>query len=89
VDGQDCGEQARLERSAGVDRVIYAGPFLVYGVASVVVGLKTPVGTSPARFAAGVLVSKTGRAPAFVPIFPVSRETRRAGNGCSMRPSAG
>ena len=52
--------------------VIYAVPFVVYGLASVVVGLKTPEGASPARFLTGVLVSKVGTALAFVLIFYVA-----------------
>ena len=42
--------------------VIYAVPILVYGLASAVVGLKTPERASPARFLTGVLVSKIGTA---------------------------
>jgi hypothetical protein len=55
--------------------VIYAVPFLVYGLASVVVGLKTPEGASPARFLTGVLVSKIGTALAFVLIFYLARDS--------------
>jgi len=54
--------------------VIHAVPFLVYGLARVVVGLKTPEGTSPARFLTGVFVSKIGTALAFVLIFHVARD---------------
>lgn len=50
--------------------VIYAVPFVVYGLASVVVGLKTPQGVWPARFLTGVFVSKRGE--------PDRRPPRRA-----------
>ncbi len=55
--------------------VIYTVPFLVYGLSSVVVGLKTPEGASPARFLTGVLVSKIGTALAFVLIFYLARDS--------------
>jgi hypothetical protein len=55
--------------------VIYTVPFLIYGLASVVVGLKTPEGASPARFLTGVLVSKIGTALAFVLIFYFARDS--------------
>lgn len=55
--------------------VIYVVPFVVYGLASVVVGLKTPEGASPVRFLTGVLVSKVGTALAFVLIFYVACES--------------
>jgi len=54
--------------------VIHAVPFVVYGLASVVVGLKTPEGASPVRFLSGVFVSKIGTALAFVLIFHVARD---------------
>lgn len=54
--------------------VIYAVPFVVYGLASVVVGLKTPQGVSPARFLTGVFVSKIGTALAFVMIFHLAHD---------------
>jgi hypothetical protein len=53
--------------------IIYIVPFLVYGLASVVAGLKTPAGVSPGKFLIGVLVSKTGTAIAFVLIFYLAR----------------
>jgi hypothetical protein len=55
--------------------VIYAVPILVYGLASALVGLKTPEGASPARFLTGVLVSKIGTALAFVLIFYFARSS--------------
>jgi hypothetical protein len=55
--------------------VIYAVPLLIYGLASAVVGLKTPDGASPARFLTGVLVSKIGTALAFVLLFYVARDS--------------
>jgi hypothetical protein len=55
--------------------VIYIVPILVYGLASVVAGLKTPEGASPAQFLISVLVSKTGTAIAFVLIFYFARNS--------------
>ena len=55
--------------------IIYIVPFLVYGLGSVVAGLKTPAGVSPAQFLMGVFVSKTGTALAFVLIFYVARSS--------------
>jgi len=55
--------------------IIYIVPFLVYGLASVVTGLKTPEGVSPARFLVSVLVSKVGTAIAFVLIFYIARSS--------------
>lgn len=52
--------------------IIYIVPFLVYGLGSVVAGLKTPAGVSPAQFLLSVLVIKTGTAIAFVLIFYVA-----------------
>lgn len=49
--------------------IIYVVPFIVYGAASVVTGLETPKGASPAMFLLGVLISKIGTAAAFVLIF--------------------
>lgn len=54
--------------------VIYAVPFVVYGLASVAVGLKTPQGVSPAQFLTAVFVSKIGTALAFVLIFHLARD---------------
>lgn len=53
--------------------IVYILPFLVYGLASVVAGLKTPSGVSPAQFLLSVLVSKIGTAIAFVLIFYFAR----------------
>lgn len=55
--------------------IIYIVPFLVYGLGSVVAGLKTPAGVSPAQFLTGVFVSKMGTALAFVLIFYVARSS--------------
>ena len=55
--------------------VIYIVPFLVYGLASVVTGLKPPEGVSPARFLISILVSKVGTAIAFVLIFYIARSS--------------
>lgn len=55
--------------------IIYIVPFLVYGLASVITGLKTPEGVSPARFLVSVLVSKVGTAIAFVLIFYITRSS--------------
>ena len=55
--------------------IIYIVPFLVYGLGSVVAGLKTPAGVSPLQFLLSVLVSKTGTAIAFVLIFYVARSS--------------
>ena len=55
--------------------VIYIVPFLVYGLASVVTGLKPPEGVSPARFLISSLVSKVGTAIAFVLIFYIARSS--------------
>jgi len=53
--------------------IIYMVPFLVYGLGSVVAGLKTPAGVSPKQFLLSVLVSKIGTALAFVLIFYLAR----------------
>jgi hypothetical protein len=53
--------------------IIFVVPFLVYGLATRVAGLKEPEGISPSRFLLGVLVSKIGTAIAFVLIFYVAR----------------
>ena len=55
--------------------IIYIVPFLVYGLASVVAGLKSPEGASPTQFLISVLVSKIGTAIAFVLIFYVARSS--------------
>jgi hypothetical protein len=49
--------------------VIYIVPFLVYGLGTVVAGLKPPEDGSPARFLLSVLVQKIGVAVAFVVVF--------------------
>src|SRR5512136_321991 len=54
--------------------IIYIVPFVVYGVGSVVAGLKPPEGASPARFLMSVFVSKLGTAITFVLIFHFTRE---------------
>lgn len=54
--------------------IIFVVPFLVYGLASVIAGIKTPQGISPAKFLTGVLVSKLGTAIAFVVIFHITRD---------------
>jgi hypothetical protein len=55
--------------------IIYIVPFLVYGLASVVAGLKSPEGASPAQFLISVLVSKIGTAITFVLIFYFARSS--------------
>jgi len=55
--------------------IIYIVPFLVYGLGSIVAGLKTPAGVSPAQFLLSVLVAKTGTAIAFVLIFYLARSS--------------
>ncbi len=55
--------------------IIFIVPILVYGLASVVAGLKTPEGASPAQFLISVLVSKIGTAIAFVLIFYFARSS--------------
>ena len=55
--------------------IIYIVPFLVYGLASVVAGLKSPEGASPARFLVSVLISKIGTAITFVLIFFFARNS--------------
>jgi len=58
-----------------VSAIIFIVPILVYGLASVVAGLKTPEGASPAQFLLSVLVSKIGTAIAFVLIFYFARNS--------------
>ena len=55
--------------------IIYIVPFLIYGLASVVAGLKSPEDASPARFLVSVLISKIGTAIAFVLIFFFARNS--------------
>jgi hypothetical protein len=55
--------------------VIFVVPILVYGLGTVVAGIKQPEGVSPSRFLFGVLMSKLGTAIAFVLIFYVARST--------------
>lgn len=52
---------------------IYVLPFVVYGGASILGGLRPPTTASPGRFLLGVMVTKLGTAVAFVSIFAVSR----------------
>jgi hypothetical protein len=54
--------------------IIYIVPFVVYGVGSVVGGLKPPEGASPASFLISVFVSKFGTAIGFVLIFALARK---------------
>jgi len=54
--------------------IIYVVPFVVYGVGSVVAGLKPPEGASPARFLISVFVCKFGTAVCFVLIFYFARQ---------------
>jgi hypothetical protein len=58
--------------------IIFVVPFLVYGLATVVAGVKQPEGISASRFLSSVLVSKLGTAVAFVLIFYVARSTLSA-----------
>ena len=53
--------------------IIYIVPFVMYGVGSVLAGLKPPEGASPARFLVSVFVSKFGTAIRFVLIFHFAR----------------
>ena len=55
--------------------IIYIVPFLVYGLATIVEGLKPPEGVSPSQFLISVLVSKIGTAIAFVLIFYFARSS--------------
>ena len=55
--------------------IIYIVPFLIYGLASVMAGLKSPEGASPTRFLVSVLISKIGTAIAFVLIFFFARNS--------------
>ena len=55
--------------------VIYVVPLLVYGLGSVIAGLTTPEGTSPAKFLLSVLVTKIGTAIAFVLLFYFARDS--------------
>ena len=57
--------------------IIYIVPFVVYGLGSVLAGLKPPEGVSPARFLICVFVSKLGTAITFVLIFYFAREALR------------
>jgi hypothetical protein len=54
---------------------IYVVPLLVYGLGSVIAGLKTPEGASPAKFLLSVLVTKVGTAIAFVLLFYFARSS--------------
>ena len=55
--------------------IIYLVPFLVYGIGSVVAGLKTPEGITPAQFMISILFSKAGTAISFVLIFYFARNS--------------
>lgn len=54
---------------------MYVVPFVVYGGASILGGLRPPTTASPGRFLLGVMLTKLGTAVAFVSIFAVSRTT--------------
>ena len=54
--------------------VIYGVPFLIYGSASAMRGLRPPTTASPTEFLLGVLVTKIGMAVAFVVMFRASQE---------------
>jgi hypothetical protein len=65
---------ARLILSIAITLVIiYAVPFLVYSVFTVVVGLQPPEEASPALFLLSILISKIGTAIVFVLLFWVAR----------------
>jgi hypothetical protein len=53
--------------------VIYVVPFLIYGSASALWGLRPPTTASPAEFLLGVLFTKMGTAVAFVALFGAAR----------------
>jgi len=53
--------------------VIYVVPFVVYGGASVIGGLRPPSAASTERFLLGVLITKLGTAIAFVSIFAATK----------------
>jgi hypothetical protein len=53
--------------------VIFAVPFLVYSLLSLLTALEPPAEGSPLRFLLGILVSKAGTAIAFVLIFRIGR----------------
>jgi len=53
--------------------VIYVVPLVVYGLATVVAGLKSPEDVSPSQFLISIFVSKIGTAITFVLIFYVAR----------------
>lgn len=55
--------------------IIYVVPFIVYGLASTLIGAKMPEGVSPMMFLLSVLVSKIGTAIAFVLIFYFARNS--------------
>lgn len=55
--------------------IIYAVPFLVYGLFAFVADLRPPGDASPALFLASVFVSKLGTALAFVLIFYIARDS--------------
>lgn len=53
--------------------IIYIVPFLVYGLFTVLIGLKTPEGVSPFQFLISIFISKVGVSLAFVLIFYFGR----------------
>jgi hypothetical protein len=50
-------------------------PFIAYGLASVITGLKPPENVSPSRFLFSVLITKFGTSIAFVLLYYISRES--------------
>lgn len=55
--------------------VIFVVPFVLYGLAASLFGLKTPATISPLRFLLGTLIGKIGTALAFVLIFSSARSS--------------
>lgn len=53
--------------------IIFIIPFVVYGIFSNVIGIKTPEGVSPSQFLFSVLISKVGTAIAFTLLFYFSK----------------
>ena len=52
---------------------IYLVPFLIYGIGTVIAGLKPPSNIPPGQFLISILISKIGTAIAFVLIFYMAR----------------
>ena len=55
--------------------IIYAVPFIVYGLSSLLLGLEPPQEASPLTFLLSVFISKIGTAIAFVLIFYFARSS--------------